>query len=225
MMTMPNSSFLLSASILSADFGQLEDQIHQVEDSRVDWVHIDVMDGVFVPNISMGAFIVEKVHAISMLPLDVHLMIVNPERHIETFAKAGAQTISIHWENNSNIHRTLQSIHDLGCKAGVVINPGTPAICLESVLDLADMVLIMSVNPGFSGQKFIPNSLKKIGQVKEIVMNTGKKTLIQVDGGINEGNAKSVLSAGADVLVAANAIFRYPNGIQAGVSALRNSAL
>ncbi len=222
---MSNSSFLLSASILSADFGHLEDQIRQVEGSRVNWIHIDVMDGVFVPNISMGPFIVEQVHGITTLPLDVHLMIVNPERHIEAFANAGAHSISIHWENNNNVHRTLQSIHDLGCKAGVVINPGTPAICVESVMELVDMVLIMSVNPGFSGQKFIHNSLNKIEQVKEMVMNSTTKTLIQVDGGINESNAKLVLSAGADVLVAANAIFRYPNGIQAGVEALRNSAL
>lgn len=220
---MPAKSFLLSASILSADFGHLEDQVCQVEKCGVDWIHIDVMDGVFVPNISMGAFVAEKIHSITKLPLDVHLMIVHPERHIEAFAKAGASSISIHWENNHNVHRTIQSIHDLGCKAGVVINPGTPGVCLESVLDQVDMVLIMSVNPGFSGQKFIPYSLAKIRQVKEMLNKFTGKALVQVDGGINELTAKDVLSAGADVLVAANAIFCHPSGIQAGISALRNS--
>ncbi|HWQ47279.1 MAG TPA: ribulose-phosphate 3-epimerase [Longilinea sp.] len=222
---MPTERFLLSASILSADFGHLEDQIRQIEQCDVDWLHIDVMDGVFVPNISMGPFVVETIHSLTKLPLDVHLMIINPERHVEAFAKAGAQSISIHWENNNNVHRTLQTIRGLGCKAGIVINPGTPVACIEALIDQVDLILVMSVNPGFSGQQFIPQSTAKVQQVRNLLTASSSKAVIQVDGGINETTAKDVLHAGADVLVAANAIFRYPQGIQAGVAALRKSAL
>ncbi len=217
------NNFLLSASILSADFSHLAEQIHATEQAGVDWLHIDVMDGHFVPNITMGPFIVETCRKVSALPLDVHLMIESPERHIESFAKAGANHLSIHIENNNNVHRTLQAIRSLGCHPGIVINPGTPAAAITSVVDMVDLILVMTVNPGFSGQKFISQMVEKIAEVKALVQSKHSPALIQVDGGITAETLPSALQAGAQVFVSASSIYHYPAGIQSGVKALRDA--
>ncbi len=215
--------FLLSASILSANFASLAEQIRESETAGVDWLHIDVMDGHFVPNISMGPFIVETCRKISRLPLDVHLMIEAPERHIESFAKAGADWISIHIENNNNVHRTLQAIRSLGCKPGIVLNPGTPAAHIASVMDMVDLILVMTVNPGFSGQKFISKMVSKIAEVKEMIKTSNPQALLQVDGGITADNLPGVYRAGAQVIVSASSIYQYPQGITSGIKALRSA--
>lgn len=214
---------ILSASILSADFASLKDQILQAETAGVDWIHVDVMDGHFVPNISMGPFILETCRRFSSLPLDVHLMIENPDRYIETFARAGAATISIHIENNPNVHRTLQAIRSLGVKAGIVVNPGTPACALTSVLPEVDMILVMTVNPGYSGQAFIPAVLPKITEIRRLLEQFNLNIPIQVDGGITADTLPAARAAGASIFVAATAIFKHPAGISAGINALRNS--
>lgn len=212
---------LLSASILSANFRRLESEIHAAEDAGVDWIHIDVMDGQFVPNISMGPFIVEFCREITPLPLDVHLMIVEPEKHISTFASAGATYLTIHPENNPNTLRTLQEIRSLGCNNGLALNPGTPTIMATTLLEFLDMVLIMTVNPGYSGQKFIPNMTRKITEIKNKIVDLKLETQVQVDGGISPSNIKSVIIAGADIVVSASSIFKNPDGIRAGIASLR----
>jgi ribulose-phosphate 3-epimerase len=217
------ASLVLSASILSADFGALADQVHQCEAAGVDWLHIDVMDGAFVPNITMGPFIVETCRRITSLPLDVHLMIDNPERHLEAFIKAGASSLTIHVENTPHIYRTLENIHELGCKAAVALNPGTPASRIEAVVPLLDMVLVMTVNPGFSGQKFIPVVVSKISEVRKILAGQNNPARIEVDGGITPANLPLVVNAGADTIVAATSIFKFPAGIAAGAHALRSA--
>lgn len=214
----------ISTSILSADFACLADQIHAVEAAGADWIHIDVMDGSFVPNITMGPFIVETCRRITTLPLDVHLMIDHPERHIEAFAQAGATNLSIHIENTPHAFRTLEHIRMLGCKAGIVLNPGTPAAALTAVIPVIDFVLVMTVNPGFSGQKFIPAVVSKIAQVRQLLNQQGSPALIEVDGGITAETLPLVYSAGARLIVAATAIFKYPAGIAAGIQALRSAA-
>jgi ribulose-phosphate 3-epimerase len=212
----------ISASILSADFACLGDQIQQAEAAGIDWLHIDVIDGVFAPNITMGQFIVETCRRISKLPLDVHLMIEHPEQHIETFAESGSSNLSIHIENNPHIHRTLDQIRKLGCKPGVVINPGTPALSLEAVLPHVDFVLVMSVNPGYSGQQFISQTVNKIKKIRTMLDQNGlDHTEIEVDGGITPVTLPLVKTNGANIYVAATAIFKHPQGIQAGVSALK----
>lgn len=215
--------YLLSASILSADFANLSDQLHQAESAGVDWIHIDVMDGHFVPNITMGPFIVETCRRLSSLPLDVHLMIKHPEDHIKAFAMAGANRISIHIEGNPNVHRTLQSIRSLGASPGIVLNPGSPAILVEEVLNLVDMVLVMTVNPGFSGQAHLPEMAQKITSLRKMLDQYNPSAIIQVDGGISAENISTMAKAGAGCFVAATAIFKYPEGINAGVHALRNA--
>jgi ribulose-phosphate 3-epimerase len=216
-------NLILSSSILSADFAHLADQIQAVESGGVDWIHIDVMDGSFVPNITMGSFIVETCHRITKLPLDVHLMIEHPEQHIEAFANAGASNLSIHIENTPHAFRTLEQIRALGCKAGIVLNPGTPANQIEAVLPVIDYVLVMTVNPGYSGQKFIPAMVKKIAQVHQILEDHASPALIEVDGGITAETLPAIYSAGARLIVAATAIFKYPDGISAGIQALRRA--
>jgi len=214
---------ILSASILSADFDHLGDELRAASATDLDWIHIDVMDGQFVPNISMGPFVVETCNRITDLPLDVHLMIKHPERHIESFAKAGADWISVHYEGNPNIHRTLQEIRALGCHPGIVLNPGTPASSIETVLEVVDMVLVMSVNPGFSGQKFLPSSVDKIAKINEMKNRINPSVIIQVDGGISVDTIGSAYEAGARSFVAATAIFKHPKGIPAGIAALRSA--
>lgn len=214
----------LSASILSADFAHLSDQIRTAENAGVDWIHVDVMDGAFVPNISMGPFIVSTIRRITKLPLDVHLMIDNPDRHLEAFAQAGATTLTVHIENTPNIYRTLQMIHSLGCHPSIALNPGTPANRIEDIIPLIEMVLVMTVNPGFSGQEFIPGMVRKIKQTRNMLNAQNSKALIEVDGGINESNLPELVLAGANTIVCATAIFKYPTGIANGIQALRKSA-
>jgi ribulose-phosphate 3-epimerase len=198
---------LLAPSILSADFNNLSNDIQFINESEADWFHVDVMDGVFVPNISFGFPILKSVKKLSKKPLDVHLMIVNPDRYLEEFAKAGADIITVHYEACVHLHRTLQAIRSLGVKAGVAINPGTPVSVLEDVLNDADLFLIMSVNPGFGGQKFIPRTIDKIRQLRIDLDNAGSKAVIEVDGGVDEKNFRDVIDAGADVIVAGSAVF------------------
>ena len=214
---------LLSSSVLSADFADLRGQIHAAEQAGVDWIHVDVMDGAFVPNITMGPFIVETIRRITSLPLDVHLMIQNPELHVPAFASAGANWLTVHVEACPHLYRTLQVIRKVGCHPGVVINPGTPAESLSAVTDLVDMVLVMSVNPGASGQSFIPSVVPKIRQVKSLLEAAGSAALIEIDGGITVDTLPATYEAGVRVFVAATAIFKYPAGIAAGVQALRSS--
>lgn len=214
---------LISTSILSADFSCLGDQIHEAEAGGADWIHIDVMDGHFVPNLTMGPFIVETCRRITRLPLDVHLMVDNPEDLVDSFAQAGANRLSVQVESTPHIYRLLEHIRDLGCHPGVVINPGTPEDSLKEILHLADMVLVMTVNPGYSGQQFIPAVVSKIARVRQMIEERQLNTLIQVDGGITADTLPSTYQAGARVFVAATAIYKYPAGIAAGIQALRNA--
>jgi len=217
------SDIILSASILSADFASLGEQIYLAEKAGVDWIHIDVMDGHFVPNITMGPFIVETCRRITSLPLDVHLMVEKPEQHIDAFAQAGADRISIHIEGNPNVYRTLESIRKLDCMPGIVLNPGTPASSISAILHLVDLILVMTVNPGYSGQDFIPESIAKIVEVRNMLEDQ-TSILIQADGGISEETLPKVFKAGARAFVAATSIFRHPGGIQEGILRLRKSA-
>ena len=202
---------LIAPSILSADFSRLGDEIRDVETAGADWIHVDVMDGHFVPNITMGPVVVSAVKKATTLPVDVHLMIDHPERYIPDFAAAGANLISVHAEACIHLNRTVQMIRESGIRAGVVLNPATPLSALEWTLELLDFILIMSVNPGFGGQAFIKSSLKKIADLREMIKNRNLSTLIQVDGGINDGTIAAVSSAGADIFVAGSAIFGTDN--------------
>ena len=199
---------LVAPSLLSADFGNLNKDIEMVNSSQADWFHLDIMDGVFVPNISFGLPIVSQVKRMAKKPLDVHLMIVDPDRYLEKFKEAGADILTVHYEACTHLHRTLHQIRKLGMKAGVSINPHTSVELLNDILEEADLVLIMSVNPGFGGQKFIKNSIQKITRLKEMITQKGCKTLIEVDGGVDATNATALYNAGADVLVAGNAVFK-----------------
>ncbi len=214
---------ILSASILSADFAVLGEQIHAVQAAGADWIHVDVMDGHFVPNISMGPFVVNTCRRITRMPLDVHLMIEEPDRYLEDFAEAGASSITVHVEAGRHVYRTLQAIRHLGCRVGVTLNPGTPAASLSPILHLVDMVLVLTVNPGFSGQEFIPDELSKIREIDRMLKAAQSPALIQVDGGINADTISSTYEAGARVFVAASAIFEHPDGIAAGVRSLREN--
>lgn len=216
-----NTPYLISPSILSADFRELANQIHIAEKAGADWIHIDVMDGHFVPNLTMGSFIVETCRAITDLPLDVHLMVEEPETMLEDFVQAGASYLTVHIETCPHIHRTIQTIQELGCRAGITLNPGTPAAALTSILPFVDLVLVMTVNPGYAGQEFIPEMLPKISQIRTILDEVNPGTKIQVDGGISAQTLPQTLDAGAEVFVAASAIFKHPQGIKAGIQALR----
>jgi ribulose-phosphate 3-epimerase len=197
----------IAPSILSADFARLGEEIKDVERGGADYIHVDVMDGHFVPNITIGPLIVEAIRPVTKLPLDVHLMIENPDQYIEAFAKAGADYITVHVEACRHLHRTIQLIKSTGVKAGVVLNPATPVDSLKHIIEDVDMVLLMSVNPGFGGQKFISSVLPKIRQVKELADSLNPDLEIEVDGGVNEETAKLVIEAGANVLVAGSAVF------------------
>lgn len=199
---------LVAPSLLSADFGNLNKDIEMVNTSQADWFHLDIMDGVFVPNISFGFPVVSQVKKMAKKPLDVHLMIVDPDRYLEKFKEAGADILTVHYEACNHLHRTLNQIRALGMKAGVSINPHTSVELLADIIEEADLVLIMSVNPGFGGQKFIKNSIQKISRLKEMITAKGCKTLIEVDGGVDATNAATLYNAGADVLVAGNAVFK-----------------
>lgn len=211
----------IAPSILAADFTRLGDQVHAAEAAGADLFHIDVMDGRFVPNITMGPLVVEAVRRVTNLPLDVHLMIVEPDHLLPAFAKAGASRINVHWETCPNLHRTLQTIQDLGCKAGIAINPHTPASLLSEVLHLIDAVLVMTVNPGFGGQEFLPETLPKIEQLRSMTAERGIE--IAVDGGINEKTAASVVNAGAQMLVVGSAVFSQKHSVEEGLETLRHA--
>ena len=201
----------IAPSILSADFLNLKADIEMINNSEADWIHCDIMDGVFVPNISFGFPILKQVNEIARKPLDVHLMIVQPEKFINEVKAIGAYMMNVHYEACVHLHRTVGAIHEAGMKAGVTLNPHTPVHLLEDILHDIDMVLIMSVNPGFGGQKFIQHSLDKISRLKEMILKKNLPTLIEVDGGVNLETGEQLIKAGADVLVAGNAVFSAPD--------------
>jgi ribulose-phosphate 3-epimerase len=214
----------ISASILSADFTRLGDEIAAAQRGGADLIHVDVMDGRFVPEITVGAVIVEAVRNATTLPADVHLMIANPERHVERFARAGAASITVHAEAATHLHRLIQQIKDLGVRAAVALNPGSPLVLLEPVLSDLDMALLMTVNPGYAGQRFISSVIPKIRQLRAWISERAPAVDLQVDGGISEATAPQVVAAGANVLVAASAIFKGRDGVEASLQRLRRAA-
>lgn len=205
---------LISPSLLSADFGNLQRDIEMLNASECDWLHVDVMDGLFVPNISFGQPIVKHIKKHSKKPLDVHLMIMDPGRYVQSFREAGADILTVHYEACTHLDRTLHAIHDAGMQGGVVLNPSSPVSLLEDIVQECDLVLLMSVNPGFGGQKFIENTYNKVRQLKDLINRKNPRCLIEVDGGVNLQNAPLLFEAGADVLVAGNAVFKSDNPAQ-----------
>jgi ribulose-phosphate 3-epimerase len=206
---------LVAPSILSADFGRLAEEVRAVEAAGADWIHVDVMDGRFVPNLTLGPVVVKAVRAATQLPVDVHLLMVEPERYLEDFAKAGADSLTVHVETCPHLHRTVQQIRQAGAKAAVTLNPATSLTTVEEILPDVDMVLVMSVDPGFGGQRFIEGCLDKIRRLRAMIDARGLKTLIEVDGGVHAANAAQVVAAGADVLVAGSAVFGAKDYAQA----------
>ena len=205
---------ILAPSLLAADFGNLQQAIEMVNASEADWFHIDIMDGVFVPNISYGMPVLSVIQKHATKPLDVHLMIVDPDRYITTFAKLGSDILTVHYEACTHLHRTLQAIKAENMKAGVALNPHTPVSVLEDIIQDVDVLLLMSVNPGFGGQSFIENTYKKVRQAKTLIEQSGASTLIEIDGGVSLKNAKALVEAGADALVAGSFVFNAANPTQ-----------
>ena len=202
---------LVSPSLLAANFIDLKSDIAMINESEADWLHLDVMDGVFVPNISFGFPVIESVAKICRKPLDVHYMIVKPERYITQTAKLGAMMMNVHYEACTHLHRTVQEIHDAGMKAGVTLNPSTPVCMLEDIIEDVDMVLLMSVNPGFGGQKFIENTIQKVKRLRKMIKESSSNALIEVDGGVQEKTAPRLVEAGVDVLVSGSYVFKAEN--------------
>lgn len=202
---------IIAPSILAADFGNLAKDIEMVNNSQAEWFHLDVMDGVFVPNISYGMPIIDKINSLTDKVLDVHLMIVDPDRYISDFKKVGADILTVHYEACTHLHRTIQAIKAEGMKAGVALNPHTPVSVLEDIIQDLDLVLIMSVNPGFGGQKFIENTYNKVSKLKQMITEAGAEVIIEIDGGVGVQNASKLIEAGADALVAGSAVFNAEN--------------
>ncbi len=202
---------IIAPSILSADFADLRRDVEMLNNSQADWIHVDIMDGVFVPNISFGLPVTAAINKVARKPLDVHLMIVQPEKYLKAFKEAGASIITVHAEACVHLHRVIQEIKDLGIKAGVAINPHTPVSVLENIITDLDIVLVMSVNPGFGGQKFISGAIRKVKDVKALIGASGSSALIEVDGGVNDVTGKQLAEAGADALVAGNYVFASPS--------------
>ena len=218
---MPREPILIAPSILAADFARLGEQVLAAQSAGADWIHVDVMDGRFVPNITMGPLVVEALRDITRIPLDVHLMIVEPERYVERFAEAGAASISVHVEACAHLHRVLAQIRECGCRAGVALNPHTPASAISEALEMADLVNVMTVNPGFGGQRFIKSALPKIRRLRDMLAARGLSADIEVDGGINSETIAPALNAGANVIIAGTCIFQHERGIASGIRELR----
>jgi ribulose-phosphate 3-epimerase len=212
---------LIAPSVLASDFANLQKEIEMLNQSQADWIHIDIMDGRFVPNISFGLPVCEAIQRHAKKPLDVHLMIVEPEKYLEAFQRAGAEVLTVHYETCPHLHRTLQQIKGLGCKRGVALNPHTPVTVLTDVLQDIDVVCLMSVNPGFGGQSFIPHTLKKVRELRSLIEQQGASVLIEIDGGVSLANAAELLEAGADVLVAGSFVFRATDPLHT-IEALKN---
>jgi ribulose-phosphate 3-epimerase len=213
----------IAPSLLAADFGHIANAAHDLEESGAERIHVDVMDGVFVPNFTFGTETVRVLRRATSLPLELHLMIVNPDAHLSTFATAGADAITVHYEVCPNLHRTLSTIRTLDCRSGAAINPSTPAHMLNDILESCDLALVMTIDPGFGGQSLIPRTLRKVEQVRLEVERQGLDTEVEVDGGVDATNAKACVDAGADVLVAGTAVFRHAGGPKGGVAALQQA--
>ena len=214
----------IAPSILSADFARLSDEIGDIEEGGAEWVHVDVMDGHFVPNITIGPLIVDAARRSTNLPLDVHLMIKNPDHYVEAFVKAGADIVTVHQEACTHLHRTIQKIHELGAKAGVALNPGTSLETIRDVLPYLDLLLVMSVNPGFGGQSYIEASTAKLGRARAMLDEVGSDAELEVDGGVGVSNVEEIVDAGASVVVAGSAVYGHPDGAAAGVRAIRSAS-
>ncbi|MBL8116853.1 MAG: ribulose-phosphate 3-epimerase [Anaerolineae bacterium] len=213
----------IAPSILAADFARLGEQIKAADQAGADLIHVDVMDGRFVPNLSFGALVVEAARRSTQLPLDVHLMILEPDHLLKDFADAGASSMTVHVEACPHLHRTLQNIRSLGCKAGVALNPHTPASAISEVIHLLDEIIVMSVNPGFGGQSFLPEVLPKTAQLRQMITASGREIALEIDGGVHTGTALQCVEAGADVLIAGSAVFSSKFSVAEGVKALRES--